>query len=68
LPAAEFAALAVLADVAADRQVAVLAPKRLKQAGGGAEPRIERFVDALFFENVCRDQRQLVNGLTDLSS
>jgi len=38
------------------------APQRLKQAGGGSEPRINRLVDAMFFENVGRDERQLVNG------
>ena len=63
--AAEFAALAVLADIAADRQFPVFAPERLEQAGGGPEPRIERFVDAMFFEDVGRDERQLVNGLSE---
>jgi hypothetical protein len=63
--AAEFAALALLVDVATDRQVAVLAPERLEQTGGGPEPRIERFVNAMFLENVGRDQRQLVNGLSE---
>src|SRR5438105_15220974 len=63
--AAEFAALAVLADIAADRQVPVLAPERLEQAGGGAEPRIERLMDAMFLEDVGRDERQLVNGLAE---
>jgi hypothetical protein len=28
--------------------------------------RIERFVDAMFLENVGRDERQLVNGLSEL--
>jgi hypothetical protein len=56
--AAEFAAFAVLADIAPDRQVAVLAPERLKQTGGGPKPRIERLVDVMFLENVGRD----VNG------
>jgi hypothetical protein len=60
-PAAEFAALAVLVDIAPDRQGLVFAPQRLEQTGGGPEPRIERLVDVMFFENVCRDERQLVN-------
>jgi hypothetical protein len=34
----------------------------LEQTGGGPEARIERFVDAIFFENVGWDERQLVNG------
>jgi hypothetical protein len=63
--APEFAALAVLVEVAADRQAAVFAPERLKQTGGGPEPRVERLVDVMFFENVGRDERQLVNGLSE---
>ena len=63
--AAEFAALAVLADIAADRQAPVFAPERLEQTGGGPEPRIERLVDVMFLENVGRDERQLVNGLSE---
>src|ERR1700730_1463547 len=63
--AAEFAALAVLVDIAADGEVAIFAPERLEQAGGRPEPRIERLVDAMFLENVWRDERQLVNGLTE---
>src|ERR1700720_4180138 len=43
----------------------VFAPERLKQTRGGAEPRIGRLVDAMFFENVGRDERQLVNGFTE---
>ena len=43
----------------------VFAPQRLKQAGGGSKARIERLVDAMFLENVCRDERQLVNGLSE---
>src|SRR5207302_1757080 len=46
-PAAEFATFAVLVNIAADREVAVLAPERLEQAGGRAEPRIERLMDAV---------------------
>jgi hypothetical protein len=38
--APEFAALAVLADIAADRQILVLAPQRLEQTRGRPEPRI----------------------------
>ena len=53
--ASEFAALAVLADIAADGQRSVFAPERLEQAGGGPEPRVERFVDAMFLEDVGRD-------------
>ena len=49
--AAEFAALAVLADIVADGQVPVFAPERLKQTGGRPEPGIERFVDAMFLED-----------------
>jgi hypothetical protein len=60
--AAEFAALAVLVDIAADRQVPVFAPERLKQSGGRSKPRIERFVDPMFLEDVGRNERQLVNG------
>jgi hypothetical protein len=63
--ATEFAALAVFADVAADRQVAVLAPERLEQPGGRPKSRIERFEDAMFFEDVGRDERQLMNGLSE---
>src|SRR5207253_733706 len=63
--AAEFAALAALVDIAADRQVAVLAPERLEQTRGRPEPRIERFVDAMFLEDVGRDERQLVNGRSE---
>ncbi len=59
--AAEFAALAVLAHVAANREVPILAPQRLEQTGGGSNPRIERLVNAMFFENVGRNERQLVN-------
>ena len=62
--AAEIAALAVLVDVAADREVPVLAPERLEQTRGRPEPRIERLVNAVFFEDVGRDKRQLVNGLS----
>jgi len=40
-------------------------PPFVKQRGGRPEPRIERFVDAMFFENVCRDERQLVKGLSE---
>src|ERR1700720_4876087 len=43
----------------------VFAPERLKQTRGGAEPRIGRLVDAMFFENVGRDERELVNGFTE---
>jgi hypothetical protein len=43
----------------------VFAPQRLKQAGGGSKARIERLVNAMFFENVSRDERQLVNGLSE---
>jgi hypothetical protein len=63
--AAEFAALAVLVDIAADRQVPVFAPERLEQTGGRPEPRIERLVNAMFFENVGRDERQVVNGVSE---
>jgi hypothetical protein len=56
--AAEFAAVAILADIAPDRQMPFFAPERLEQAGGGPKPRIERLVDVMFFENVCRDERQ----------
>ena len=63
--AAEFAALAILVDIAADGEVAVLAPERLEQAGGGPKPRVEWFVDAMFFEDVGRDERQLVNGRSE---
>jgi hypothetical protein len=52
--APEFAALAVLVDVAADRQVSVFAPERLEQPRGRPEPRIERLVNAVFLENVGR--------------
>jgi hypothetical protein len=55
--AAEFAAFAVLADIAADRQVPVFAPERLKQTGGGPDPRIERLVNVMFLEDVGRDER-----------
>jgi hypothetical protein len=65
IAASQFAAVAVLADIATDGQVAVFPPERLKQAGGGPEPRIERFVDAMFLENICRDERQVVNGFTE---
>jgi hypothetical protein len=61
----EFAAFAVFADIAADGQIAIHAPQRLEQTGGRAEPRIERFVDAMFLENVGRDERQLVNGRSE---
>ena len=64
-PAAEFAAIAILADIAADGQAAVFAPQSLEQTRGGAERRVERLVDAMFLENVCRDERQLVNGFTE---
>ena len=63
--AAEFAAFAVLVDIAADGEVPILAPERLEQPGGGPEPRIERLMDAMFFENVGRDERQLVNGFSE---
>jgi len=63
--AAEFAALAILIDIAADGEVLVFAPERLKQAGGGPKPCIERFVDVMFLENVCRNERQVVNGFTE---
>jgi hypothetical protein len=62
--AAEFAALAILVDIAADRQVPVFAPERLEQTGGRPEPRIERLVNAMFIEDVGRDERQLENGLS----
>jgi hypothetical protein len=39
--AAELAAFAVLADIATDREIPVLTPERLKQAGGRPEPRID---------------------------
>ena len=55
--AAEFAALAVLADVAADGEVPVFAPERLEQPRGGPKPRIERLVDAMFLEDVGRNER-----------
>jgi len=64
-PAAEFAAFAVLVDVVADREVLVLPPQRLEQTGGGPEPRIERLVDPMFLEDVGRDERQLVNRLSE---
>jgi hypothetical protein len=64
-PASEFAALAVFTDIPADREVPVLAPERLEQTRGRPEPRIERFVDAMFLEDVCGDERQLVNGLAE---
>ena len=51
----EFATFAILADRAPDRQGPVVAPERLEQTGGGSEPRIERFVDPMFFENADRD-------------
>jgi hypothetical protein len=35
----------------------VLAPERLEQTRGGPEPRIERLMEAMFFENGCRNQR-----------
>ena len=38
-------------------------PPCFKQTGGRSEPRIERFVDAMLFEDVGRDERQLVMGL-----
>jgi hypothetical protein len=38
----------------------VFAPQRLKQARGRPEPRIERLMDAMFFE-VGRDERQLLD-------
>jgi hypothetical protein len=63
--AAEFATFAILADVAADRQVPVFAPQRLEQTRGRPEPRIERLVNAVFLENVGRDKRQLVNRLSE---
>jgi hypothetical protein len=53
--APEFTALAVLVDVAADGQAPVFAPERLEQTGSGPKPRIERLVDAMFLENVGRD-------------
>jgi hypothetical protein len=34
----------------------VFAPQRLKQAGGGSEPRIERLVNAMFLEDVGWDE------------
>jgi hypothetical protein len=37
----------------------------VEQAGGGPEPRIEQFVDAMFLEDVDQDERQLVNGLSE---
>ena len=40
-------------------------PERLEHAGGGPEPRVERLVDAMFFENVGRNERQVVNGLSE---
>ena len=54
-----------LVDIPADRKVPVFAPERLKQTRGRPEPRIERLVDVMFLENVCRDERQLVNGLSE---
>jgi hypothetical protein len=39
----------------------VLAPKRLEQAGG-AEAGIERLLDAVLFEDLRGDERQLLNG------
>jgi hypothetical protein len=39
--------------------------QRLEQTRGGPESRIERLVDAMFFENVGRDKRELVNGLSE---
>jgi hypothetical protein len=62
-PAAEFATLAVLADIAADRQAPLCAPERLEQAGGGPEPRIERLVDPMFLENVGWDEPTIGEGL-----
>jgi hypothetical protein len=32
---------------------------------GVAEPRVKRLVNVMFLENVCRDERQLVNGLSE---
>jgi len=60
--AAEFAAFAILADIAADWEVPVCAPERLEQAGGGPKPRVEWLVDMVFLEDVGRDERQLVDG------
>ena len=53
--ATEFAAFAVRADVAADREGPVFAPQRLEQTRGGPEPRVERLVDAMFLEDRGRD-------------
>jgi hypothetical protein len=71
---ADFAKLVELFDqhgvsfvsiTAADREAPLFPPQRLKQTGGGPKPRIERLVDVMFFENVGRDERQVVNGLTE---
>ena len=51
--AAEFAAFAFLVDIAADWQAPLFAPERLEQARGRPEPRIERFVDPMFLEDVA---------------
>jgi len=56
---------AVLSRIATDRQVPVLAPERLEQAGGGPEPHIKRLVDAMFLEDVGRDEGQVVNGFSE---
>src|ERR1019366_10465739 len=34
--------------------------------GGGPEPRIERLVNVMFLENICRDERQVVDVLSEL--
>ena len=40
-------------------------PRLLHQHSGGREPRIERLMDAMFFEDVGRDERQLVDRLSE---
>jgi hypothetical protein len=59
------AALSRYTRAASSESAPVFAPERLKQTGGGPEPRIERLVNAVFLEDVGRDKRQMVNGLSE---
>jgi hypothetical protein len=38
---------------------------KFPEFGVPIEARIERFVDAMFFEDICRDEWQLANGLSE---
>jgi hypothetical protein len=57
--------LGLLARPRGQANLPILAPERLKQTGGGAEPRIERLVHLVFIADIGWDERQVVNGFTE---